>query len=100
MEQSWLAAHSPGILFGGDYNPEQWMPAMGYDGESVWIDDLHLICQVETTGQITDPLAGRIPAMATAGSGRGLLLINQLCDLVRMHSGPSGTTTRVYIRRP
>jgi anti-sigma regulatory factor (Ser/Thr protein kinase) len=69
-------------------------------GVSVWIDDLHLICQVETTGQITDPLAGRIPAMATAGSGRGLLLINQLCDLVRMHSGPSGTTTRVYIRRP
>jgi len=42
-EQSWLASHSPGILFGGDYNPEQWTPAMGYDGESVWIDDLRLM---------------------------------------------------------
>jgi len=29
-------------LFGGDYNPEQWTPAMGYDGESVWLDDLRL----------------------------------------------------------
>jgi beta-galactosidase len=45
VEQSWLAAHSPGILFGGDYNPEQWTPAMGYDGESVWLDDLRLMRQ-------------------------------------------------------
>jgi beta-galactosidase len=45
MEQSWFAAHSPGILFGGDYNPEQWTPAMGYDGESVWLDDMQLMRQ-------------------------------------------------------
>jgi beta-galactosidase len=32
-------------LFGGDYNPEQWTPAMGYDGESVWQDDLRLMQQ-------------------------------------------------------
>jgi beta-galactosidase len=32
-------------LFGGDYNPEQWTPAMGYDGESVWHDDLLLMRQ-------------------------------------------------------
>src|SRR3954447_3244070 len=43
MEQTNLAARFPGILYGGDYNPEQWTPAMGYDGESVWIDDLRLM---------------------------------------------------------
>ena len=45
MEQSNPTARFPGILFGGDYNPEQWMPAMGYDGESVWLDDLRLMRQ-------------------------------------------------------
>lgn len=33
----------PAILFGADYNPEQWTPAMGYDGESVWMEDLRLM---------------------------------------------------------
>jgi beta-galactosidase len=35
----------PGILFGADYNPEQWTPAMGYDGEAVWQADLQLMRQ-------------------------------------------------------
>src|SRR5215216_4220052 len=39
----WPPARIPGLLFGGDYNPEQWTPAMGYDGESVWHDDLRLM---------------------------------------------------------
>ncbi len=42
-EQSRPVARFPAILFGGDYNPEQWTPAMGYDGESVWVDDLRLM---------------------------------------------------------
>src|SRR5262245_27336087 len=31
------------ILYGGDYNPEQWTPAMGYDGEQIWLEDLRLM---------------------------------------------------------
>jgi hypothetical protein len=27
----------------------------------------------------------------------GLLLVNFLCDLVRTHTGPDGTTTRLYL---
>jgi beta-galactosidase len=30
-------------LFGADYNPEQWTAAMGYDGETIWQDDLRLM---------------------------------------------------------
>ncbi len=28
---------------GGDYNPEQWTPAMGYEGEEVWLEDMRLM---------------------------------------------------------
>jgi beta-galactosidase len=44
-ERPWPTTHFPGILFGADYNPEQWTPAMGYDGESIWRDDLRLMLQ-------------------------------------------------------
>ena len=43
IERPRPAARFPGILFGGDYNPEQWTPAMGYDGETIWHDDLRLM---------------------------------------------------------
>ena len=43
IPQNWPVTRFPGLLFGGDYNPEQWTPAMGYDGESVWLDDLRLM---------------------------------------------------------
>jgi len=45
IERPWPTARFPGILFGGDYNPEQWTPAMGYYGESVWHDDFSLMRQ-------------------------------------------------------
>ncbi len=38
-----LERRLPAFLFGGDYNPEQWTPAFGYDDETVWRDDLRLM---------------------------------------------------------
>jgi hypothetical protein len=32
-------------------------------------------------------------------SGRGLLLVNRLADLVRTYAAPDQTTTRLYFRR-
>jgi hypothetical protein len=29
--------------------------------------------------------------------GRGLRMVHSLADLVRAHTGPTGTTTRVYL---
>ena len=54
-------------------------------------------CEVESGGQIEDPLSGRIPVGLDDDHGRGLLLINLLADLVRVHTGPEGTTVRVYL---
>lgn len=44
-DHSWPSSIFPGILFGADYNPEQWMPDMGYDGFAVWRDDMRLMKQ-------------------------------------------------------
>jgi anti-sigma regulatory factor (Ser/Thr protein kinase) len=54
-----------------------------------------VICQVRDTGHITDPLAGRRPVPPDQPRGRGLLLVNQLSDLVRVHTGPDGTTVEI-----
>jgi anti-sigma regulatory factor (Ser/Thr protein kinase) len=59
-----------------------------------------LACEVESGGRIEDPLSGRIPVGLDDDHGRGLLLINLLADLVRVHTGPQGsggTTVRVYV---
>ncbi len=64
----------------------------------IWRDRDHVVCHVADTGQLTDPLAGRRPAGPRQISGRGLLLVHSVADLVRMHTGPEGTTVHAYIR--
>ena len=67
---------------------------------AIWPDDEHLVCQLTDRGHLSDPLAGRIPVPAHApGGGRGLLLVHQLCDLVRVHTTPAGTSTRIHLHR-
>jgi anti-sigma regulatory factor (Ser/Thr protein kinase) len=58
-----------------------------------------IACEVESGGRIEDPLTGRIPVSLDDDHGRGLLLINLLADLVRVYTGPDGTTVRVYLLR-
>ena len=65
---------------------------------TVWVENNHLVCQVQDNGHIGNPLAGRLPASRTQSGGRGLLLINHLADLVRVHSSESGTTIRIDIQ--
>jgi anti-sigma regulatory factor (Ser/Thr protein kinase) len=62
----------------------------------------HLVCQVRDTGHLTDPLVGRRPEAAGQIRGRGLLMVNQLADLVRVHTSPQGTTieARFSLTRP
>ncbi|WP_410672456.1 anti-sigma factor RsbA family regulatory protein [Amycolatopsis sp. cmx-4-68] len=54
-----------------------------------------LVCQVRDRGHIADPLAGRRPEVPGQPRGRGLLLVNHLVDLVRVHTTPAGTTVEV-----
>jgi anti-sigma regulatory factor (Ser/Thr protein kinase) len=65
----------------------------------IWSDADHVVCQVSDAGRLTDPLAGRRPPAEGQLGGRGLLLVNEFADLVRVHVGDDGTTIRVYFRR-
>ncbi|NVI88485.1 ATP-binding protein [Actinomadura sp. BRA 177] len=72
----------------------------GGEGElCLWRDATHLIIEVSDAGHIDDPLAGRRPVPPDSVGGRGLLLVHKLADLVRVHTGPGGTTIRVYFTR-
>ncbi|TDD24340.1 anti-sigma factor RsbA family regulatory protein [Nonomuraea diastatica] len=66
----------------------------------VWAAEGRLVCEVSDAGHITDPLAGRSPVDPRQAGSRGLLIVNLLSDLVRVHSTPEGTTIRAYFVAP
>ncbi|MET7689092.1 sensor histidine kinase [Streptomyces sp. NPDC005483] len=63
----------------------------------MWSDDGYVVCEVRDQGYLNDPLAGRRPPARDRLGGRGLLLVNSLADLVRVHTSPDGTAIRCYI---
>lgn len=68
---------------------------------TAWCADGELICQIEDSGHIADPLAASQPRPVSNGTrGYGLWLVNAVCDLVERRTSPVGTTTRVHMRRP
>jgi anti-sigma regulatory factor (Ser/Thr protein kinase) len=72
----------------------------GGSGElRVWAEDERVVCEVRDRGRIADPLAGRRPPRRDQLGGRGLLLVNLVADLVRLHTGERGTTVRAYFAR-
>ncbi len=64
----------------------------------VWVEDGHLVGEVSDTGRLDNLLAGRRPAPPEQSRGRGLLLVNHLADLVRIHRSDRGTTIRIYMK--
>lgn len=69
----------------------------GHGELAIWVQEDHLVCQLSDQGSLSNPLAGRIPPPREAAGGRGLLMVNQLCDLVRIHTSAGGTTIRVHL---
>jgi anti-sigma regulatory factor (Ser/Thr protein kinase) len=66
---------------------------------ALWVTGSKVICQVSDSGQLTDPLAGRLkPDPAKPGGGRGLWVVQQVCDLVEIRSSPAGTAIRLHLR--
>ncbi len=55
-----------------------------------------LVCEVTDAGVVADPLTGRLAPDIDETDGRGLWMVNQLCDLVQLRSSASGTTVRVH----
>lgn len=64
----------------------------------LWRHEDHVVCEVRDTGRLADPLAGRRPRPAGLRGGRGVLLVNQFADLVRVHATPHGTTIYALLR--
>lgn len=64
----------------------------------VWVREGHVICEITDAGHIADPLAGRQAPPLTSEAGRGLLVINYLCDLVRGYSVPGVTVIQMFMR--
>jgi anti-sigma regulatory factor (Ser/Thr protein kinase) len=62
----------------------------------VWHDEAEILCQVHDQGWIAEPLAGRVKRPPD-GRGHGLFLVNQVCDLVELRTGPGGTTVRLHM---
>jgi anti-sigma regulatory factor (Ser/Thr protein kinase) len=61
----------------------------------VWLENDALMCEVRDAGCIDDPLAGGERPPAGQPDGRGLWLMNQLCDLAQIRSRPQGTVVRL-----
>ena len=64
----------------------------------VWHTPDEVLCQIDDMGRITDPLAGRLRPPPDAPRGHGLWLVNQICDLVELRSGWTGTSIRMHMR--
>jgi anti-sigma regulatory factor (Ser/Thr protein kinase) len=69
----------------------------GHGRLRLWADGASLMCEVADTGHITDPRVGRRRPTSRQLHGRGLWLVQQLCDLVQVRTGPGGTVVRVQV---
>ena len=64
----------------------------------IWQDGDAVVCEVTDAGHmITADLAGRLQPPTEAKRGRGLWMINQLCDLVELRSNEAGTIVRMHV---
>ncbi|MEU7001226.1 sensor histidine kinase [Nonomuraea sp. NPDC046570] len=65
-----------------------------------WTEGGRLVFEVSDRGHITDPLAGRSPVDPRTPGSRGLLIVNLLSDLVRVHTRDGFTAVRTYFDPP
>jgi anti-sigma regulatory factor (Ser/Thr protein kinase) len=64
----------------------------------IWREPDALICEVADAGRIDQPLAGRERPLAAQAGGRGLWLVNQLCDLAQIRCFDTASVVRLYMR--
>ena len=64
----------------------------------IWNDGDEVVTEVVSPSAINDVMIGRRRPAADALQGRGMWLINQICDLVELRSGTAGMTLRMHVR--
>jgi anti-sigma regulatory factor (Ser/Thr protein kinase) len=70
--------------------------AAGAGGLAVWREGDTLLCEVTDRGTFDRPLAGRVRPSVSQPGGRGLWLVNQICDLVQLRLLRDATVVRVH----
>jgi len=66
----------------------------------IWCEPDLLVCEVVDDGRILEPLVGRVAPDRDQEGGRGLWMVNHLCDLVQVRSTPNGNVVRISVPRP
>ena len=66
----------------------------------MWATDRRVVCEITDTGTATGNFLGFLRADPHSERGHGLWIARQICDLLEMRTGPSGTTVRLHMRRP
>lgn len=61
----------------------------------LWTDGAGLVCEVRDRGVIREPMVGRVRPAVDQENGRGLWIVNQLCDLVQVRSSSAGSVVRL-----
>jgi anti-sigma regulatory factor (Ser/Thr protein kinase) len=64
----------------------------------MWREEGTLLCEVSDRGRIIEPLVGRVRPTLVQQAGRGMWLVNQLCDLVQIRTTATGSVVRVHMR--
>jgi anti-sigma regulatory factor (Ser/Thr protein kinase) len=64
----------------------------------IWREADTLLCEVLDSGHIDELSLGRACPTPDQLAGRGLWLVNRLCDLVQIRSSPAGSVVRVHMR--
>jgi len=66
---------------------------------AMWLEAGAAVVEFSDSGHVTDPLTGRFRPPLDSVGGRGVYLVNQLCDLVQLRSSARGTSIRVITWR-
>jgi len=109
--RSWVAAEAAGAGLGAERTPDAVAAVHELAANSIryggghgvlrlWSGEAGIVCEVTDSGHIDDPLVGRIRPRPDRRGGRGLWMVNQLCELVQIRSTPKGTTVRIHLRCP
>jgi anti-sigma regulatory factor (Ser/Thr protein kinase) len=64
----------------------------------IWGEDGVLVCEVEDSGRIEEPMVGRQIPPADVPGGRGLWIVNQVCELVQIRSSEGRAVVRMHVR--
>jgi hypothetical protein len=72
----------------------------GHIAIRLWYDQTAMIGEIVDPGTVHDPMIGRGPGPGPfTPRERAIRLAHELCDLVQIRSGPTGTTTRIHTWR-